>query len=128
MSRPLELIMARQWIALLTTPTLLFGADGGLIFFNDAATVLLGRSFSECGTMSQAEWQSALRVEGEVHANTPEATLLGRALEANGVLHRTVLLRAMDGERRQVNVTTVPIRGVGQPQLTGVMAVLDPVG
>ncbi|MCP4808336.1 MAG: hypothetical protein GY913_33410 [Proteobacteria bacterium] len=128
MGRPLELIMARQWMALLTTPSLLFGEDGTLVFFNDAAAVILGRSFSECGTLTPTEWQAALRVEGELHIDAPEASLLGRALESNTAIHRTIMLRAMDGARRQVNVTTFPIRGVGQPGMTGVMALLDPVG
>ena len=127
-SRPLELIMARQWMALLTTPTLLFGADGTLVYFNDAAGLILGRAFAESGTMSPTQWQAALRVEGELHAASPEATILGRALESDHATHRTLLLRAMDGARRQVNITTFPIQGVGQPGICGVMALLDPVG
>lgn len=128
MRRPIELVMARQWSALLTTPTLLFDDRGSLIYFNEAAALVVGRSFSESGSMASQEWHAAFRVEG------PDGTVvhwdespLAQALEAEHAMQRTVVLRGMDGQRRQVTLTSFPIRGLSQGH-AGVLVLLDRAG
>src|SRR5919108_109224 len=47
--RPLELILARNLLSSLSTPAFLVDEAGVLVFYNDAAGVLLGRRFEEAG-------------------------------------------------------------------------------
>jgi PAS domain-containing protein len=54
--RPVELILARSLIATLSTPGFLVDEDGNLVFFNDAASVLLGVRFEEVGQMGPDRW------------------------------------------------------------------------
>src|SRR5947209_20069151 len=54
--KPLELILARNLLASISTPAFLVGEQGTLLFYNEAASALLGRRFEETGTMSAQEW------------------------------------------------------------------------
>jgi PAS domain-containing protein len=54
--RPVELILARSLIATLTTPCFLVDEEGIVVFFNDAASVLLGVRFEEVGRMGPEQW------------------------------------------------------------------------
>jgi PAS domain-containing protein len=56
--RPVELILARSLIATLSTPGFLVDEEGILVFFNDAASVLLGVRFEEVGRMGPERWGS----------------------------------------------------------------------
>ena len=47
--KPLELILARNFLTNLSTPAFLVDAGGALIFYNEAAGALLGISFEEFG-------------------------------------------------------------------------------
>jgi len=120
--------MARQWSALLTTPTLLFDDTGTLVYFNEAAALVVGRSFSESGSLAPAEWHAAFRVEsadGRV-VNRDESPLTD-ALSSEHAVQRTLTLRGMDGQRRQVTLTTFPIRGLSQGP-AGVLVLIDLAG
>ncbi|MBK7757834.1 MAG: PAS domain-containing protein [Deltaproteobacteria bacterium] len=113
MSRPLELILARQWAALLSTPVMLFDMEGSLIFFNEAAGLLLGRKYDETGSMVGPEWQAAFPMEDEAGrvigaTDSPVAT----AIRSGSPVMRTVTVRAMDGVRRKATVTVFPVHGL----------------
>ena len=53
---PLELILARNLIAAITTPAFIVDPDGVMTFFNDAAGELMGRRFEETGRLTREEW------------------------------------------------------------------------
>ena len=53
--RPLELILARNFLTSLSTPAFLMDGGGGIIFYNEAAGGLLGVSFEEWGQKSADE-------------------------------------------------------------------------
>ncbi len=128
MSRPLELVMARQWVALLTSPVLLFDATGSLAFFNEAASVIMGRSFNECGALKPGEWHAMFRIENSSGGLVPQgSSSLDEALSADGARLLTLMLRGLDGQRRQVSLTTFPIRGLDRGKV-GVMALVEQVG
>ncbi len=57
--KPLELILARNLLASISTPAFLTGPAGRLLFFNDAAGAMVGRHFEETGTMEAEEWTAA---------------------------------------------------------------------
>ena len=57
--KPLELILARNLLSSISTPAFLVGAQGMLLFYNEAAGALVGRRFEETGTMTAEEWTTA---------------------------------------------------------------------
>src|SRR5215472_2518696 len=55
----LVLILARQFAASLSTPTLITDDRGYLVFYNEAAESIVGRRFSEAGEIPLEDWVSA---------------------------------------------------------------------
>jgi PAS domain-containing protein len=54
--KPLELILARNLLTSISTPSFLVDGSGTMVFYNEAAAAVLGRSFEETGQMSVGEW------------------------------------------------------------------------
>ena len=54
--RPLELILARNLISILSIPAILVDARGRIVFFNEAAGELVGAPFEEIGVLEPEEW------------------------------------------------------------------------
>ena len=54
--QPLELILARNLVSIVSVPALLVDVEGRIIFFNDAAADVVGSPFEEIGTMTREEW------------------------------------------------------------------------
>ena len=63
--KPLELILARNFLTSLSTPAFLVDESGALIFYNEAAGALLGISFEESGRMEAKDWARTLSPYGE---------------------------------------------------------------
>jgi len=57
--KPLELILARNLLTSISTPAFLVDASASVVFYNEAAAALLGRSFEEAGRMTADEWTAA---------------------------------------------------------------------
>jgi PAS domain-containing protein len=56
--QPLELILARNLVSIVSVPALLVDVDGRIIFYNDAAAEVVGSPFEEIGTMPREEWNA----------------------------------------------------------------------
>jgi PAS domain-containing protein len=56
--QPLELILARNLISILSLPAILTDSDGRLVFFNEAAGEVIGAPFEEVGVLEPAEWNA----------------------------------------------------------------------
>ncbi len=56
--RPLELILARNLISILSLPAVLVDADGRMVFFNEAAGGVVGSPFEEVGVLEPEEWNA----------------------------------------------------------------------
>ncbi len=54
--KPLELILARNLLTSISTPAFLVDGEAAVVFYNEAAAALLGRSFEDVGRMSAEEW------------------------------------------------------------------------
>ena len=54
--KPLEMILARNLLSSISTPAFLVSDHGSLLFYNEAAAVMLGRRFEETGTMKAEDW------------------------------------------------------------------------
>ena len=53
-------ILAREFASNLATPTLIVDGEGTLIFFNEAAEELVGRTFAEVGEMTIDEFSASV--------------------------------------------------------------------
>jgi PAS domain-containing protein len=56
--QPLELILARNLISIVSIAALLVDADGRIVFFNDAAAEIVGAPFEEIGVLEQEDWSA----------------------------------------------------------------------
>jgi PAS domain-containing protein len=55
---PLELILARSLVSILSVPAILVDAAGRFVFFNEAAGDLIGVPFEEIGVLEAEEWNA----------------------------------------------------------------------
>ena len=59
----LPLILARELAANLATPMFLIDAGGMLVYFNEAAELLLGKSYAEIGSITVYDFGAMLELE-----------------------------------------------------------------
>ena len=103
-------ILAREFASNLATPTLIVDAQGQLIFYNEAAEEILGRTFAERGEMSIDEFSASVapRVDGD-DPLPQERRPTKIALEERRAAHEDMTITAFDGKQRQVGVTAFPL-------------------
>lgn len=110
--RPLELILARNLLSTLSTPAFLVNPRGDLVFYNEAAGVLLGRRFEERGTMAAAEWVEEFGPFDEQGRPIPlEQQPLTASLRTNRPGHARHRIRSTSGSEHSVEVSAVPVIG-----------------
>ncbi len=112
--RPLELILARNFLTSLSTPAFLVDESGGIIFYNEAAGGLLGVSFEEFGQKPAEEWSAAIGPFGEDGEPMPIEDLpTTKALRAGRPAHGTFEIRSIRGESHEIESTALPIVAEG---------------
>jgi PAS domain-containing protein len=119
----LPLILARELAANLATPMFLIDGEGTLVYFNEAAELLLGKTYAEVGGISALEFGTMLDL------GHPDGTPMRRRDSPAGVAfyqhepaHLTVLATTLGGRRDLFEVTAYPLFGrVGQ--MHGVLTV-----
>jgi PAS domain-containing protein len=110
--KPLELILARNLLTSISTPAFLVDEDARLLFYNEAAGALLGRSFEEAGQMSAGEWTSAFGPLGDHHDPIPVEELpLTGALRDGRPAHGRFCIRSSDGVEREIEASAFPLVG-----------------
>lgn len=121
--QPIELILLRQWASYVMVPVFMVGSDGRLLYFNDSAARLLGRSYEDAGEMSTEQLAAIFETGDEGGKATPSHELpISRALRENRPMCGPVRFTGLDGVRRHVEIAAVPIEGHGAG-LLGVMTV-----
>jgi len=122
-TKNLALILARQLASTLALPMFVVDGDGRLVFFNEPAEQLLGRSFAETGEMRAREWTSLFAPE----------TLDGRPLSyeelPSGIAqlerrpaHARLRITTFDGHVHEISTTTLPLF-VREDEFLGAMTV-----
>ena len=108
--KPLELILARNLLTSISTPGFLLDAEAAVVFYNEAAAALLGRSFEDAGRMSAEEWTAAfgpLDKEGTpVVVDNLEVTA---AIRDGRPSHGRFTIRASGGEKAAIEASAFPI-------------------
>ena len=109
-SKHLVHILAREFASNLATPTLIVDGDGQLIFYNEAAEEILGRSFAELGEMSIDDFSASVapRVEGD-DPLPQDRRPTKIALEDRRASHEDMTITSFDGEQRHIGVTAFPL-------------------
>jgi PAS domain-containing protein len=112
--KPLELILARNFLTSLSTPAFLVDESGALIFYNEAAGALLGISFEEQGHMSADEWSHAVGPFNRGGDPIPiEELPTTQALRGGRPAHGRFAVRSVTGEQYEIESTALPIVAEG---------------
>jgi PAS domain-containing protein len=110
--KEIELILSRQLASYLSVPVFLVGTEGDLLFYNEAAEQVIGRSFEETGSMKLSEWTEVFHLADEEHRPLrPEEFPLVIALRERRPVHRTIWGSGFDGAGVLVQVTCLPVIG-----------------
>ena len=118
--KPIELILARNFLTSLSTPAFLVDREGALLFYNEAAGALLGISFEESGRMPASEWGKAVGPFGDDGEPLPlEEIPTTKALRRGRPAHGRFTVRSVKGEEYEIESSALPI--VAEDEQEGAM-------
>ena len=108
--KPLELILARNLMSSLSTPAFLVDQGGVLVFYNEAAGLLLGRRYEEVGQVGPEEWGPMFGpFDDEGRAIPYDELPLVVSVRQGRPAHSRLSVRTADGGRRTIEVSALPI-------------------
>jgi len=106
----LVLILAREFASNLATPMLITDDEGRLVFYNEAAEAITGRTFSEAGEMSLEEWSARSAARTLDSEPIPlDRRPAGIALFERRAAHERFLITGLDGVEREISATAFPL-------------------
>lgn len=119
----LVLIVARSFATKLATPTLIADARGDLVFFNEAAAEVIGRSYLDIGRLPASRWQELFQPRTfDAQPLSVEQTPSGIALLERRPVNGSFAFRGLDGREREITVTAFPL--LSHPdEVVGVMSI-----
>jgi PAS domain-containing protein len=110
--QPLELILARNLMSIISTPAFLVDTDGVLVFFNEAAGTLLGRRFEEAGKLDHTEWGTAWGPFDTEGKPIPfEELPLTVSLREGRPAHGAFSIRSATGDHHAIEASALPLVG-----------------
>jgi PAS domain-containing protein len=108
--RPLELILARNFLTSLSTAGFLVDDEGMLVFYNESAGAMLGISFEEVGTMGPEQWGTAFGPFDRNGEQVPfEELPLTIALRQGRPAHSHFTIRSIKGVEHDIEASALPI-------------------
>jgi PAS domain-containing protein len=108
--RPLELILARNLLTSVSTPGFLLDANAAVVFYNEAAAALLGRSFEDAGRMSAEEWSSTFGpLDSDGRPLDVDRLTVTEAIRGGRPAHGEFRIRRASGEVAPIEASAVPI-------------------
>ncbi len=109
-SRNLVLILARDLASRLATPVFVVDQEGTLIYFNEAAELVVGHSYAQFGESAREEWVGAFKPrDADGNPLALEDLPLGVTLSERKPAPRIITIEAGDGELRHLAVTAFPL-------------------
>jgi PAS domain-containing protein len=113
MALPIQIILIRQLAGYLGVPLFLADRNGDLLFYNEPAEAIVGMRFEETGAIPATTWTSMLRPMDEQGQPIPPDQLpLMFALTTQRPAYKRFFIHGMNGVRRHIEVTSVPIVGL----------------
>jgi PAS domain-containing protein len=108
--RDLIIILARDLTSRLATPAFVVDAEGTLVYFNEAAESVLGRTYAESGELRAGEWANEWDpTDGRGRPLPLEELPLGIAFREGRAAHRAMRITGGDGGARDIEVTAFPL-------------------
>jgi PAS domain-containing protein len=108
--KPLELILARNLLTSISTPAFLLDHDAAIVFYNEAAAALLGRSFEEAGRMEADQWTHAFGpLDGSGAPVEVDALATTEAIREGRPAHATFTIKTAGGDRQPIEASAFPI-------------------
>ena len=121
--KSLVLILAREFASNLATPIYIADADECLVYYNEPAEKIAGRSFAETGEIPVREWAEML-----TPANVDGAPLRreempgGIAFTERRPAHGSLSITGLDGIKREIATTAFPLFGPDE-EFHGIMVI-----
>ena len=109
--------LAHELAANLPTPMFLADANGTLVFYNDAAANIFGKTFAEVGHMPALEWTTIMTPRDQGSPIPLDELPLVIAVKQRRPARRSMRIRRFDGVRLQLAVTAIPLQGQGGEHL-----------
>src|SRR5688572_21181464 len=108
--KPLELILARNLLTSISTPSFLVDGEGTMVFYNEAAAALLGRSFEEAGQMTAEEWTATFGplANGDEPVDLDEISLT-QAIQSGQPAHGAFCIRTARSDKELVEAAAFPL-------------------
>jgi PAS domain-containing protein len=124
----IEIILTRELAGYLAMAIFVVDPAGSLIFYNEPAEALLGTRFEETGPMEMEDWAYVFDPRDQDGAPLePESLPHVITLREGRPTHGLVSIRGLDGNRRHLEVTAIPLIGLGG-RLPGAAAIFWEAG
>jgi PAS domain-containing protein len=129
--QPLELILARNLVSIVSLAAFLVDVDGHIVFYNDAVAEVIGSSFEETGTLNREQWNARFGPFDEHGAPLPSDELpLAVALREGRPVYGRFVIR---GDRGPLKIEAGALPLVGPAGYHGAIVVFwvlpdDPEG
>ena len=108
--KPLELILARNLLTSISTPAFLLDDEAAVVFYNEAAAAMLGRTFEESGRMDAEQWTRAFGpLDGGGAPVEVDALATTDAIRSGRPSHAEFTIRSADGESTAIEASAFPI-------------------
>jgi PAS domain-containing protein len=108
--KSLVLVLAREFASNLATPIYIADDEGTLVYFNEPAERIGGRSYAEAGEMSIRQWASLLRPRRVDGAPLEREQMPGGiAFNQRRPAHARLLITGLDGVEREIATTAFPL-------------------
>lgn len=109
-----ELILMRQLASYMAMAFFVVNSDGDLLYYNERAESLLGRSYVENGTMPLSEWSVAFRATNDEDGRpipAEELPLVIASTQRRAAHKGPFRITGHDGVTRRIAVTAFPLEG-----------------
>lgn len=117
----IELILFRQAASYLATPIFLVDLEGNLLFYNEPAEPILGLRYEESGELPLSEWATVfVPTDEEGNQLPPDDLPLVVAVRERRPALSSFWITGLDGARRHLTVTALPLIGHGNRDLGSV--------
>jgi PAS domain-containing protein len=113
--QPLELILARNLVSIISLAAFLVDVEGDIVFYNDAASAIIGSPFEETGTLTREQWNARLQPSDEHGAPLPADQLpLAVAVREGRPVYARFRIGRASGPR-EIEAGALPLVGPAGP-------------
>jgi PAS domain-containing protein len=119
----LVLILAREFASKLATATFVSDETGRVVYYNEAAEIILGEPFAEAGDAAAEDWETKYQLTELDGSPLPlERNPGGIALLERRPAHHRLRLVGIDGIQHEISATAFPLLA-SEEDLVGMVAV-----